>query len=258
MWPSLRWGIEHVDDLQRRLGELERTDPYANAKAIASQYLPENTPINVQLHFVMGGRAGAATIGNDVYYDILDMMYSVDKGTVSSANASQIVDGFAHEMHHSGLGPIIDRKKGTLNLKGPDESAFELLTLMVMEGSATYLINGHRGSMATSSLTPEQARQGEALITLSDQVFTDIFEKHLVGNDYEKAVAAFVGNGAHYAGAIMFAVIDHAGGLDAVMEVLQDPRQLLLAYNHALKATGAQSLSPFNSQLVERIASIGQ
>ena len=141
MVPALQWGVEHKDMLAARLSAVAAMDVDAGARRLALANLPEPAPLDVPLFLVMGGRAGAAASDDGIYFDILVMSFR-DPG--HDPGPAQVVAFFAHELHHVGLGRVIDRAQSRLTLDSAGSRAFALLRGLVMEGSASYLINGHR------------------------------------------------------------------------------------------------------------------
>src|SRR5262249_45708497 len=141
-----------------------------------------------------------------------------------------------------------------------DQRAFGFLVALVMEGSASYLINGHRSLevMRRDPQFTENLKKGDELLSLTEQVLKSLLENNLDAEAYERATAPFLGSGWHSACAIILAAIDQASGLRMVMEVLRDPRKLLVAYDRAvakLKLTTRQK--SFSKTLAKRISSMG-
>jgi hypothetical protein len=262
VWPALRWGRANTNLLAQRIEEVKRLDLSRNSVALASRFLPEPVGLSPRLYVVMGGRAGAAALeGDEIYFDILATSYRAANGALQYPTPAQIGEYFAHEIHHIGLSQIIDRTRRRLRLSNAERRAFSFLTALVMEGGASYLINGHR-SLEVMRRDPEFAEnlnKSDELLKLSEQVLRSVLEDNLDGEAYEKATTPFLGSGWHSAGATMLAAIDQAGGLRAVMKVLRDPRRLLSAYNRAVvKLKSAPGLRVFNPRLAERVSSMGR
>ena len=236
VWPALRWGVAHTDLLAQRIAELRALDVSAAAQRMAAGFLPEAVPLTSQLFVVMGGRAGAATLdGNDIYFDILANSYRADRGVTPYSSPAQVTEFFVHEMHHVGLSQIIDRTRNSLKLGDRERRAFDFLSALVLEGSASYLINGHRNiaEMRRDPIFSDSLKNGDQLLRTCEQVLRAVLEKGLDGEPYEQAITPFVGSGHHCAGAILLNAADRAGGLPSVMAVLRDPRKLLIVYNES-------------------------
>jgi len=260
VWPSLRWGTTHVELLVKRLAEVRKLDLAAGAVSLAQQFLPEQVDLSPRLFLVMGGRAGAAALSGDrIYFDLLISSYYADTGTLATYPApEQITEFFAHEIHHLALGRIIERNRAALQMDSQEKLGYEFLSSFVMEGSATYLINARR-SEDVLRRDPQFAvyfgRESELFAACQD-VLLRILGAGLRGEEYEKAVSPFGGSGWHVLGSVMLAAIDRAGGLAAVMKVLDDPRRLLQAYNESIGKMPAGKFR-FDPAIAERITKIG-
>ena len=68
-----------------------------------------------------------------------------------------------------------------------------------------------------------------------------------------------LGHGYHSAGAAMLSIIDRVQGLESIMEILTDPRQLLIRYNEAAGTLKRDSVSvyTFDSKLAETVSLLG-
>ena len=261
VWQSLRWGRENTDLLATRLAQIRGLDLARGSKALALRFLPKPVRLSPRLYVVMGGRAGAAALeGDEIYFDVLATSYRASNGELQYPTPPQIVEYFAHETHHVGLSQILNRTRQHLRLDARGQRAFLFLTALIMEGSASYLINGHRSLevMRRDPQFAENLRKGGELLRLCEQVLQSVLENGLEGEAYEKATAPFLGSGWHSAGATMLAVIDEVGGLRAVMRVLRDPRKLLISYNRAAaKLKPTSGLMPFDSELAKKVSLLG-
>jgi putative zinc-dependent peptidase DUF5700 len=261
VWPALRWGSTNTNLLAERIEEVKGIDVLRRAVTLANKSLPETVQLSPNLYVVLGGRAGAAALdSNDIYFDVLATSYKAAKGTLQYPGPEQIVEYFAHETHHIGLSQIINRTRSKLRLNNQEQRAFGFLTALVMEGSASYLINGHRSLevMRRDPQFAENLKNGDELLKLTEQLLKSVLQNNLDDEGYEKATTPFLGSGWHCVGALMLSAIDRASGSRAVMDVLRDPRKLLAAYNRAIvgqKSTvGQKSL---NKTLAKRISSMG-
>jgi len=261
VWTALRWGRPNTTLLAERVEEVKRLDVLRKAVSLATHFLPETVQLSPHLYVVMGGRAGAAALeGDEIYFDVLTTSYRAAGGALRYPTPSQIVEYFAHETHHIGLSQIINRTRHHLRLKTSDQRAFDFLVALVMEGSASYLINGHRSleAMRRDPQFTENLKKGDELLKRAEQVLKSVLEKNLDGEAYEQATAPFLGSGWHCAGAIMLAAIDQASGLKGVMEVSRDPRKLLVAYRRAsAKLRLRATQNSFDKTLAKRISSMG-
>lgn len=168
----------------------------------------------------------------------------------------RIVEYYAHELHHVGLGRILERRARTLRLDDGGTRALSLLDGLVEEGSASYLINGHR-DLAAMRLDPTTAAPGTDAEHMQEveRVLTGVLEGRWSAAEYDGALSKLTGNALHVTGAAMLDAIWRARGRAGVMAVLRDPRQLLLQYDEcAFRTPGAFR---FSAPLVQRIASLG-
>ena len=132
-----------------------------------------------------------------------------------------------------------------------------MLTAILMEGSATFLINGHE-TLSDGQTMPEfplyLAKVPELLAAMQN-VLQRALAGPMSGEDYDQSTSAFLGMGYHAAGAKILSVIYDRRGLKGVMEVMADPAQLLTTYNDCAPAAERFRFDP---QLGRRVASMGK
>jgi hypothetical protein len=255
--PSLVWGRENSPLLESRLEELRRNRSIGDALPLARKYLPEQIPLAPTFYVVMGGRAGAAAIEDQLYFDVLSSSWRASLGKSPPTTPAEVVEFFAHEAHHLGYGQILDRKHGSFQFTPAEDQAWHFLTAILMEGSATFLINGHE-KMADLQKIPELpaylARAPELLPAMQD-----VLQRALAGpmseEDYDRASSAFLGMGYHAAGARVLSVIYEKRGLKGAMEAMADPRQLVAAYNDCASPAAEFRFDP---GLAGRLAHMGK
>jgi hypothetical protein len=230
--PSLIWGREHIELLQQRLAAAQQNESLGEVVPLALKNLPEKIDLAPKLYVVMGGRAGAAASDEGIYVDLLaDAWRSRDSN--ASMTPHEMVEFFAHETHHVGYGRILDREREQLHLTGGETQAWNFLTAVMMEGSATLLINGH-GSWADlqkqQHIRADLARLPQLLPEAGSILQTALAGK-MSDQEYQTKVSEFFGEGYHATGAKLLYVIEEARGRAAVFRVMQDPRSLLVIYN---------------------------
>jgi hypothetical protein len=263
VWPALKWAIENIDLLEERLILLNDFDVDAQAKRIADSFLPEPLQSLPSIFFVVGGRAGFYAGDDCIYMDLLNMSYS--PGGAKPFAESEIIDFFAHEMHHIGYRNLSKNKLSQLRLKEMEVRAFEFISSLVAEGSATYLINGHRDINLINS---HRRYAGyfdleNDLREICERILQSILAGHIENDDdYSKATEQLLGMGYHAAGSMIMHVIYQAGGLEPIIRVLQDPRQFLIEYNMAAEDMMAKPESDpfylFDEKLVNIVTKMGQ
>jgi Putative zinc dependent peptidase (DUF5700) len=253
--PSLIWGRQNVPLLASRLGELRRNRAIGDALPLARKYLPEQIALAPKFYVVMGGRAGAAAIEDQLYFDVLSSSWRASVGKSAYTSPAEVVEFFAHEAHHLGYGQILDRRRAALQFSPGEDQAWRFLTAILMEGSATFLINGHEtlADLHTMPEFPAYLEKVPELLPTMQDVLRHALAGPLPDEDYDQATSAFLGMGYHAAGAKMLSVIYEKRGLKGVMEVMADPRLLLGAYNDC-----ASPGFRFDPQLVSRVAQIGK
>lgn len=251
--PTFRWGAEHLDLLAARLDTIGGLDIDAAARRMALENLPERVPLEVSEYLVMGGRAGAAATAGGIYFDVL--VTSHRSGDHFPA-PGQVVEFFAHELHHVGMEAILDSRERRLRLDDEARRALDLVRGLVMEGSASYLINGHR-DLAAMRIDPGLAAPGDDRERMArvERILSGVLESHWTDVQYERAMTDFTGNSLHMTGAAMLDAIWHAGGRKAVMAVLLDPRLLLGRYDETVART--TSSYRFPEDLAHRLAELG-
>jgi hypothetical protein len=257
--PSLRWGTRHVELLAERLEELRAASPAVEARRIASRFLPDPLPEEIRFHVVMGGRAGAAQIGSDLYFDVLASSFHADVGAHPYPSPGEIVAAFAHEAHHLGHTAVTRRLRASVRLTAAEGRAWDVLDLLSGEGSATWLISAG-GDAARLRHDPDCAR----LLDQTGQLLEDVesaLEQALNGSSAhdrsEESRRVLFGCKPHVAGAVMIAEIERRAGLAGVLEVLRDPRGLVASYNAAVLANRSPSRS-FDGALAKRLTIIGR
>jgi hypothetical protein len=261
--PSLVWGRENIPLLESSLAELRRNQSIGNAIPLARKYLPEQNstqpvPLTPRLYVVMGGRAGAAAIDDQLYFDVLISAWRTSRGTSAPLSAANVVEFFAHETHHLGYGQILDRKRDSLTLSPAEAQVWNFLVATMMEGSATLLINGHE-KLADLEKQPD-VRPFLAKVSVLLPAMQNILRSALQGpmpeESYAQASSAFFDMGYHATGAVLLAAIEKKRGLAGVVDVMADPRRLLTAYNDC--ATESTVAFKFNPALAEQVAHMGK
>jgi len=256
--PSLVWGRDHIALLESQLAELRSNQAIGDAIPLARKYLPEQVPLAPKLYIVMGGRAGAAAIDEQLYFDVLISVWRNSHGTAAAVSPAGVVEFFAHETHHLGYGQILDRKRDSLALTPAEAQAWGFLVATMMEGSATLLINGHEkldDLEKQPDVRPYLAKVPKLLPEMQD-ILRDALKGPIPDESYAEASSAFFDMGYHAAGAVLLAAIEKKRGLGGVMEVMADPRRLLAAYNDC--ASESTVAFKFDPALAEQMAHIGQ
>ncbi|MDW5267471.1 MULTISPECIES: DUF5700 domain-containing putative Zn-dependent protease [Acidobacteriaceae] len=255
--PSLIWGRQHAAELQKRLAIAEANQKFDGVVPLALKNLPEPVQLAPKLYFVMGGRAGAAASEQGIYIDLLDDLWR-SKGHSEPMTQQEMLEFFAHETHHVGYGRILDKKQDQLHLQGGQIQAWTFLVDVLMEGSATLLINAH-GSWAELEdqrhIQPDLERLPK-LLPESQEILQRSMDGKLSEQEYQTAVSDFFGEGYHATGAKLLYVIEEERGKAGVLAVMDDPRSLLAVYNQC--AHVKQEPFRFNPELAKRLKTMGE
>lgn len=255
--PSLLWAVENTVALQKRLQTVNQNPDLGKVIPLALNNLPEKIDLSPKLFFVMGGRAGATAFDEGIYIDLLaDMWRSRDHSNPMSSQ--QIVEFFAHETHHIGYGRILDQKRQSLHLTGGQPQAWNFLVDVLMEGSATLLINAH-GSWAelesADHIKPDLARLPK-LLPEAQSILQQTLSGTMSDQQYQQAASDFLGEGYHATGARLLYVIQEVRGKQGVLRVMDDPRSLLTVYNQCAAEKGEPFR--FDPQLAKQMETLGK
>ena len=253
--PSLLWGRQNIALLASRLVELRRNRSLGEALPLARKYLPEQVPLAPKFYVVMGGRAGAAAIDDQLYFDVLSSAWRGSVAKSPPPSPAEVVEFFAHEAHHLGYGQILERKQAAFHLTGAENQAWNFLTAIIMEGSATFLINSHEREADLQRMPdfrPYLAKVPDLLVAMQE-VLRKALDGPMTHEDYDQASSAFLGMGYHVTGAKLLSVIYDKRGLKGVRDVMSDPRQLLTAYNDSRSASAGFRFDPVVAVRVSRL-----
>jgi hypothetical protein len=248
---------DHVAFLTQRLALATKNQSFSEIVPLASQNLPEKVVLSPKLYFVMGGRAGAAAFDNGIYIDLLsDAWRSREKN--APMTPQQMVEFFAHETHHIGYGEIFDSRKQQLHLVGGEEQAWSFLTALMMEGSATLLINAHGSwpELETQDRIKADLVRLPHLLPETQTLLQRTLNGTMNDQEYQTAIADFFGEGYHATGSRLLSVIEEVQGKSGVLRVMDDPRKLLTVYN----ACAAKTAEPFrfDPQLAKTLERLGE
>jgi len=259
VWPALEWGVAHTAELRAGADALRQAPIRARAMERALAMLPTPVEVSPTFFVVMGGRAGAAALAGDrLYVDLLATDYRASQQARRPLDEAGAVSFFAHETHHIALEKTLGPWRDGLDPTRAERHAISFLHDLVAEGSATYLIDWNR-SLEAGRDDPNFAD------TLADPnaslARAERLTRALVGDGveddeaFDRLTSVMLGSAYHATGAILLAAIDRAGGLDAVMSVLSDPRSILAAYNAAVSET--PSAYRFDPELARQAAALG-
>lgn len=261
VWNILKWSMNNQEILQKRLDIIKQMDVYQKARNLALSYLPDSVNMNPGMYVVIGGRAGAAALSEDaIYYDLGKMSRMYEERAEEVTNAfleMELVDFFAHEMHHIGLSMIRDKQNYDLQPGSKEHQLLSLIDGLVAEGSATYLVSGQRDVKNI----PFYDAMGDPnrILQKYEEALLKIMKGEIKSEkEYENIRASFAGSLPHVAGSFIFKTIDEAFGLEKAMECIEYPEKLLMEYNQAVVKleSGDQTYYSFKQELAEKLYKI--
>jgi hypothetical protein len=186
------------------------------------------------------------------------MEWRASRGEATPMSPQHVVEFFAHETHHLGYGQILDKKKSSLKLSPTEAQVWDFLVATIMEGSATLLINGHE-NLSDLERQPDVApylAKVHDLLPNMDALLRRALDGPMSEGDFDQVKLPFLDMGYHATGAVLLAAIEKKRGLAGVMDVMADPRRLLVAYNEC--ANDSTVPFKFDPTLAERVAHIGE
>lgn len=255
--PSLLWGRDNVPLLDSLLSDLRHNQDIGNAIPLARKYLPEPVPLAPRLYVVMGGRAGAATIEDQLYFDVLISQWRASRESRPPLSPAEVVEFFAHETHHLGYAQMLEHVRDLLHLSPAEKRVWDFLAATLMEGSATFLINGHE-KLSDLEKQPDISvylHKAPELLRAMQDLLRSALKGPMSEEGYDEATGPFLNMGYHATGAVLLAAIEKKEGIAGVMEVMKDPRRLLVTYNDC--AAESTVNFKFESTLAQQTVSIG-
>jgi hypothetical protein len=253
------YALKNTIQLRKDLNLLKKAGVRDTALELARKYLPEDADISNQFYVVLFGASSAFSVGEENGFDLLQL----PKRPSGEIFVENVIETFAHEMHHSGFSNCT--KKHMTDLENEDR--IMLAALLAAEGMPTHFINRMRENLpllraSTNELHQMLAVQWEKnLARLSE--FYAMAERDIQRNIdgeigqqeiFETWMSGLQGP-AYVLGSDMFAVIEENLGLEEAKKIAQDCRQLLSIYNRAAeKANDAGgNYFVYNAELAQRL-----
>jgi len=128
--------LQDTSSLVINLNYVQKID-YSNIEKLVSLYLPEDTDIELNLHFIIDGFNGGTIIGMNNYTQCITMLYP-------NYFYSFGIYGMAHEFHHIGSRYWRGKDKKRMELINKNDSislAIKLVGSILDEGSAVYFFD---------------------------------------------------------------------------------------------------------------------
>ncbi|WP_346962222.1 DUF5700 domain-containing putative Zn-dependent protease [Clostridium sp.] len=128
--------LQDTSSLVINLNYVQKID-YSNIEKLVSLYLPEDTDMELNLHFIVDGFNGGTIIGMNNYTQCITMLYP-------NYFYSFGIYGMAHEFHHIGSRYWRGKDKKRMELINKNDSislAIKLVSSILDEGSAVYFFD---------------------------------------------------------------------------------------------------------------------
>ena len=256
------------DELAGRAGALEETlDRWKQADATASarlalRYLPEGAQIKVRIYPVIKPRDNSFVFELD---SNPAMFLYLDPGKTGE----QFENMLAHELHHVGYQRSCSDQTRALESSKLPSNVKPILELAGAFGEGVAMLAAAGGPDIhphAVSKAEDRARWDKDVANFNEDLkkvekfFLDILEKRLTKeDDVRQAAFSFFGvQGPWYTvGWKMSVMIEKAYGRARLIEMLCDPRQLLVAYNDAAAKYNRKAKEPlavWSKQLIEAIS----
>lgn len=251
-----------IRDTSRMRSDLQvlREADLLRSIAVVRPFLPEAAGLDVRFSFVLFGHSSAFSVGKENGFDFLQLPRKAD----DTIDVDQIIQIFAHELHHSGFAFLNEMKQS----EAENQDRFLLMEILASEGMPTYFIDKPKEHLAEfrnseNSLMQMVAADWEThtarLPALYREAEADILanlEGRLNQSDIMQRWMAGAKGPAYILGGDMIRVIDTYLGRKEAVAVALDPRKLLQIYNRAARRAEARGepLHIFIDSLADRTA----
>jgi hypothetical protein len=251
--------LNNTERLRADLKRLKEARLREAALDLARKYLPEEADISNRFYVVLFGASSAFSVGEENGYDLLQL----PKGPDGQLDLQNIVETFAHEMHHSGFLNCTDQHMSEVKNK----ERIMLPGILAAEGMPTHFINRVKENLHLLKSSPNEisrqlASQWEENLSRLPELYQEAekdIELNMKGEIgqkeiFEKWVSGLQG-AAYVLGSDMFSVIERYLGLEEAKNVARDYRLLLSVYNAAAEKARAagENLFMFDKEQVREL-----
>ena len=251
--------LNNTERLRADLKILKEARLREAALDLARKYLPEEADISNRFYVVLFGASSAFSVGEENGYDLLQL----PKGPDGQLDLQNIVETFAHEMHHSGFLNCTDQHMSEVKNK----ERILLPGILAAEGMPTHFINRVKENLHLLKSSPNEisrqlASQWEENLSRLPELYQEAekdIELNMKGEIgqkeiFEKWVSGLQG-AAYVLGSDMFSVIERYLGLEEAKNVARDYRLLLSVYNAAAEKARAagENLFMFDKEQVREL-----
>lgn len=251
--------LNNTERLRADLKILKEARLREAALDLARKYLPEEADISNRFYVVLFGASSAFSVGEENGYDLLQL----PKGPDGQLDLQNIVETFAHEMHHSGFLNCTDQHMSEVKNK----ERILLPGILAAEGMPTHFINRVKENLHLLKSSPNEfssqlVSQWEENLSRLPELYQEAekdIELNMKGEIgqkeiFEKWVSGLQG-AAYVLGSDMFSVIERYLGLEEAKNVARDYRLLLSVYNAAAEKARAagENLFMFDKEQVREL-----
>ncbi len=253
------YALNNTEKLRGDLNRLREARVKEAALALARKYLPEEADISNRFYVVLFGASGAFSVGEENGYDLLQL----PKRSDGEIDVQNVIETFAHEMHHSGFSNCTEKHMSEVKNK----ERIMLVGILAAEGMPTHFINRTREKVnemkaSSSEFSRQLASEWEYNLSRLPQLYQEAekdIELNMKGEIgqkeiFEKWVSGLQGP-AYVLGSDMFSVIERYLGLEEAKNVARDYRLFLPVYNRAAEKARAagENLFLFDKGLVREL-----
>ncbi|MDD8020678.1 MAG: hypothetical protein PHU81_05785 [Acidobacteriota bacterium] len=251
--------LNNTERLREDLKRLKEARVREAALDLAGKYLPGDADISNHFYVVLFGASSAFSVGEENGYDLLQL----PKRPNGEIDVQNVIETFAHEMHHSGFSHCTDKHMSEVKNK----ERIMLAGILAGEGMPTHFINRVRENLqlmksSSSEFSMRLASEWEHNLSRLPELYQEA-EKDIrlnmkgeIGQKeiFEKWVSGLQGP-AYVLGSDMFSVMEKYLGLEETKTVARDYRLLLSAYNRAAEKArmAGENLFLFDNSLVREL-----
>jgi len=251
--------LNNTERLRADLKRLKEAKLREAALDLARKYLPEEADISNRFYVVLFGASSAFSVGEENGYDLLQL----PKGPDGQLDLQNIVETFAHEMHHSGFLNCTDQHMSEVKNK----ERIMLPGILAAEGMPTHFINRVKENLHLLKSSPNEisrqlASQWEENLSRLPELYQEAekdIELNMKGEIGQKEIfenwVSGLQGAAYVLGSDMFSVIERYLGLEEAKNVARDYRLLLSVYNAAAEKARAagENLFIFDKKQVREL-----
>ncbi|MFO7866230.1 MAG: DUF5700 domain-containing putative Zn-dependent protease [Candidatus Aminicenantes bacterium] len=253
------YALNNTGKLREDLNQLKQAEVRDKALKLARQYLPDDADVSNRFYVVLFGASSAFSVGEENGFDLLQL----PKTSAGQVYVENVIETFAHEMHHSGFSNAADKHMTDVENK----DRIMLVGILAAEGMPTHFINRIRENLDVLKSSGNEmhrmlAAQWEENLDRLPELYKEAEKDILLNMEgeigqqeiFKKWMGGLQGP-AYVLGSDMFDVIEKHLGLKEAKKIAQDYRRFLSIYNRAAEnaAAAGREAFLFDRTLVERL-----